>query len=478
MFKKMISACVGVTALLGVSCTDAHVSDTPDLSGAAATFESLKSNDIGLRVFLQDIPKGGDLHNHLFGAVYGESWIRWAEEDGMCLDKDALAIRFPSAQGCGNLTTVKQALGNNQVLRNELIDKFSLRDFVPYAGWSGHDQFFATFGVMAALPSRFGDMVAETANLAGEQHVSYLELMHTMELFETILPMVAALPMSGDAATDYKTLMDSEFGLELPNMVARARRDIDTAMARKDELLGCGTDTPKPGCDVVVRFLNQPVRTLPSSAVFAHMIFGWHLMAEDERFVGTTLVAPEDDFTALKYYGEHMRQIDYLYNTLGPRNVSLHAGELWLGLVHPKELRFHINDAVKIGHAKRIGHGTDIVFEADYKGLLKYMAEKDIMVEINLTSSDALLGVKASEHPFSVYRDAGVPISFSTDDEGVARIDLTHEYVRATQEFDLSYADIKRYTYNGLKYAFVDDQIKADMIKKLDVKFAEFESKF
>ena len=213
------------------------------------------------------MPKGGDLHNHLAGAVYAESWIKWAEEDGLCLDKSALAIRFPSADGCGDMPTMKDALNFNQDLRNEVIENFSLRDFVPYAGWSGHDQFFATFMDMGALPSRFGDMVAETADLAGAQNVAYLELMHTMELFETILPMVAAAPMTGDAAVDYETLMNGKFGSALPDIVARARKDIDTAMARKDELLKCGTENAMPGCNVEVRFLNQPVRTLPSSAV-------------------------------------------------------------------------------------------------------------------------------------------------------------------------------------------------------------------
>ncbi len=474
LFKNVIL--MGAAAAL-ISCSGQAPKLAPKI-GAGAKMDSIKDNDIALRVFLQDMPKGGDLHNHLFGAVYAEDWLKWAEQDGMCIDAEALAIRFPSADGCGELSTAKTALMGDQVLRNELIDKFSVRDFVPYAGWSAHDQFFQTFSAMAAMPSRFGDMVAQTANLAGEQNVSYLELLHTMELFETILPMVGGMVLSGDAAADYKTLMESEFGKQLPNMIARAKKDIDIAETRKNQLLGCETDTPKPGCAVIVRYLNQPVRTLPSAAVFAHTIFGWHLMEQDSRFVGTNLVAPEDDFIALRDYDDHMEQIDFLYKTLGPRNVSLHAGELWLGLVHPSELRDHINGAVKIGHAKRIGHGTDIVFETNYKDLLKHMAKNEIMVEINLTSSDALLGIKGNAHPYSVYKNAGVPMSFSTDDEGVARIDITHEYMRAVQELGVSYADLKQHTYNGLKYAFVDEGLKTVMIKNLDAKFAKFESGF
>ncbi|HHL43420.1 MAG TPA: adenosine deaminase, partial [Hellea balneolensis] len=459
--------------LLLVSC-----SQEASLSGAAGKFESIRNNKIELREFVQAMPKGGDLHNHLFGAVYAESILRYAEEDGMCIDADALAVRYPGPDGCGALSDAKTALAGNQDLRNRLIDQFSIRDFVPSPGWSGHDQFFRTFGLMAALPYRFADMTAEAANNAGRQNITYLELLHTMELFETILPMVGGLEMTGDPEKDYKTLMASEFGQKLPEMVARAKADMEAAMRRKDELLGCGTDHAEPGCKVVIRFQNQPVRTLPLAAVYAHTIFGWQMMQESKWFVGTNLVAPEDDFISLRDYDTHMAQIDYLYKTLGPRNISLHAGELWLGLVHPEELRDHIRKAVEIGHAKRIGHGTDITFEDNYKQLLAHMAKNEIMVEINLTSSEVLLGITADAHPLSVYRKAGVPVALSSDDEGVARIDLTHEYVRAVNEFDLSYADLKEMTYNSLKYAFADEETKAAMIKSLDERFAQFESQF
>jgi len=446
--------------------------------GVEGQFEKVKANHIALRQFIQAMPKGGDLHNHLSGAVYAESWIRWAEEDGMCLNSKILAIQYPDADGCGDMATMQSALKDNQKLRNELIEKLSLRDYVPHTGWSGHDQFFDTFMSMAAMPIRFGDMIADAANLAGRQNIEYLELMHTQALFGTILPMVGGMTMTGDSETDYKALMDSKFGSALPTIVAEAKLEIDQAMARKNELLKCGTDRAEPGCKVKVRFLSQNVRTLPPSAVFAHAIFSWHLMKKDSRVVGTNLVAPEDDYIALRDYKQHMAQLNYLYKTLGEWNVALHAGELWLGLVHPKELRFHITEAVMIANAKRIGHGTDIVFETDYKSLLKYMKEQGIAVEISLTSSDIILGIKGAKHPITVYRDAGIPITLSTDDEGVSRIDLSYEYVRAIQEFDLSYSDIKDISYNGLKYAFLPEPEKAVMLKSLDKRFLEFENRF
>ena len=477
-FYTLTASVFAASVLIGCTPTGPETTQTDKLASTdvASTFESIRDNQVELRAFLQDMPKGGDLHNHLFGAVYAENWIKWASEDGLCLDAKIPALRFPAQDGCGALPSVKTALNGNQDLRNRLIDKLSVRDFVPASGWSGHDQFFASFSSMAALPSRFGDMTADAARMAAKDHVSYIELLQTMELFETILPMVAATPMTGDAEKDYKTLMSGPFGKALPEMVSRARKDIDTAMARKDKILGCGTPKAEPACAVEIRFINQPIRTLPLSAVYAHQIFGWELMKQDKRFVATNLVAPEDDYISLRDYNAHMRQLDYLYKTLGPRHVSLHAGELWLGLVAPDDLRDHIRKAIKIGHAERIGHGTDIVFEDGYRDTLKTMKDKDIAVEISLTSSDVILGVKGSAHPFTLYRKAGVPITLSTDDEGVSRDDLTTEYIRAAQNYHLSYQDLKQISYNGLKYAFVDDETKARLLKDLDAKFVSFEA--
>ena len=122
----------------------------------------------------------------------------------------------------------------------------------------------------------------------------------------------------------------------------------------------------------------------------------------------------------------------------------------------PKELRFHIGEAVRVAGATRIGHGVDILHEDDAEALLAEMAERRVLVEINLTSNDVILGVAGSDHPFATYRAFGVPMALSTDDEGVARIDLSHEYRRAVTTYDLNYADVKAMSRNGLTHAFID----------------------
>jgi adenosine deaminase len=136
----------------------------------------------------------------------------------------------------------------------------------------------------------------------------------------------------------------------------------------------------------------------------------------------------------------------------------LHAGELAPGLVPPEGLRFHIRQAVELGHAERIGHGVDLMYEDDAPALLKELAQKHVMIEINLSSNEGILGIKGAEHPFANYRAARVPVALSTDDEGVSRIDLTHEYVRAALDYRLSYQDLKQLARTGMEHSFLPGQ--------------------
>ncbi len=53
------------------------------------------------------------------------------------------------------------------------------------------------------------------------------------------------------------------------------------------------------------------------------------------------------------------------------------------------------------------------------------------------------------------YIASHVPFALSTDDEGVSRIDLTHEYVKAADEQDLTYAELKRSARASLEHSFL-----------------------
>jgi adenosine deaminase len=154
-------------------------------------------------------------------------------------------------------------------------------------------------------------------------------------------------------------------------------------------------------------------------------------------------------------YHRQMLMLDYLHSVYPKVHISLHAGEIAPSIVPPEGLRFHIREAIDLGHAERIGHGVDIMYENEPQALLKEMALRHIMTEINLTSNDVILGVTGAWHPLPAYRAAGVPVALSTDDEGVSRINLTHEYTRAALDFNLSYLDLKKMARTSLEHSFL-----------------------
>ena len=74
-----------------------------------------------------------------------------------------------------------------------------------------------------------------------------------------------------------------------------------------------------------------------------------------------------------------------------------------------------------------------------------------------------------------MYRAADVPTALSTDDEGVSRIDLTHEYLRAVLTYDPSWADVVELSQNSLRYAFLPEPDKTVLLAELDGRLAAFE---
>ena len=142
-----------------------------------ARFAQLRNHPPSLYAFLLRMPKGGDLHNHMSGAVYAESYLHAAAVDRLCANLKTGAIVAPEAGGaCGDNVPAAQAESDN-ALRNALIDSLSMRNFVP-SRESGHEHFFATFGKFGPWREEHrGEFLAEITRRAAGQNESYLELM-------------------------------------------------------------------------------------------------------------------------------------------------------------------------------------------------------------------------------------------------------------------------------------------------------------
>jgi hypothetical protein len=66
-----------------------------------------------------------------------------------------------------------------------------------------------------------------------------------------------------------------------------------------------------------------------------------------------------------------------------------------------------------------------------------------------------ILGVSGDDHPLPIYMKYGVPVALASDDEGVSRSDMTHEYLRAIESYHLTYADLKRFARQSLEHSFL-----------------------
>ncbi len=423
-------------------------------------FERVKEKGVFLRDFLGRFPKGGELHTHFDGAVYAESYIAWAAEDGKCVDLDTATITLPPCASSDGRPAVAE-IEDDATTVNRLIDAMSIRNY-EWGSMSGHDQFFVTFARFAdAISGREGDMLTEIANRAARQNNHYLEMIY---IFGMQRAMAWGASMMGKLDTDtLDAWVQSE---ELQAIYDEVVSETDQMERDWQTLSGCETSSPQPGCAVSIRHLSAVIRVLPREMVLAQTVLAFMLVENDPRYVGLNYVAPEDHPVALRDYDWHMEMIGALGERFphAANHITLHSGELSLGLVPTAALRSNIDKAINIAGATRIGHGVDIVYEDRSHELLKQMAEEEILVEINLTSNAVILGVSGQDHPFELYRRYGVPLALSTDDEGVARIDITYEYQRAVETYDLSYADIKSLSRNALAYSYLPgDNLFDDM---------------
>ncbi|HEY7067127.1 MAG TPA: adenosine deaminase [Chloroflexota bacterium] len=423
----------------------------PAAERTAAYFEAVRGDPLALGAFLRAMPKGGDIHNHPSGAEYAERFLAYAGEDGLCVVRETMTLVAPEppCDAAAGRPPAASAL-TDQSLYDALVDAWSMRNWDP-ARISGHDQFFGTFDRFgAAWNGRTGDVLADVIAQAGAENVMYLELM-----FGVDGGRASALGAQVGWDDDLGRLRERLLAAGMDDAVAAARHDLDVAEARVRERLRCGTPDADRGCAVTVRYLQTGTRVLPPERVFAQFLAGYELVRTDPRVVGINLVAPEDAYVARRDYRLHMAMLDYLHGVAPDVPIALHAGELAPGLVPPEDLSFHVRAAVEQGHARRIGHGVDVMYEDDPFGLLDEMARRDVLVEIAFVSNAQILDVSGAEHPFPTYRAAGVPVTLATDDEGVSRSTMTAQYQHGVEGYGLGYADVKQLARQSLEHAFV-----------------------
>lgn len=455
MMKPSLSRVTNRAASVALIFVCLSVTAAQSLGPTARTsryFESIRNSPPQLLAFLRQMPKGADLHNHLSGAVYAESYIQWAAESGDCIN---LTTMYASLPPCTTgQVPIANALTSGSLYR-QIIDAWSMRNW-QLSGQSGHDHFFDTFGKFGvATYNQSGKMLAETVARAARGGVIYMELMLTPDGTSTgVLSSQIGdkVGWDGNPQSTLTKLKSNGIDAAVPLSI----KNLNDQEAEKDRILKCGTPQADPGCAVVIRYIAQVARGSALGPVFAQMVTGFALSNDpNSKIVALNLVQAEDGLSSMQNFPVHMQMLQFLRPLYPRAHLSLHAGELAPGIVPPDGLSFHIRDSVMIAQANRIGHGVDVTHETNADGLLKEMAKRRVMLEICLTSNDVILGVSGSQHPLATYLKYGVPVALATDDEGVSRSEISREYLRAVEDQKLDYAQLKAMTRNSLEYSFV-----------------------
>lgn len=419
-------------------------------------FESIRKSPPKQLAFLLKMPKGADLHNHLSGSIYAERYIEWAAENGLCVNNRTMALAVPASPSkCTTEQTPVTAALTNYVLYRQMVDAWSMRNW-QLSGQSGHDHFFDAFGLFGpATYNTSGRMLAEAVKSAARGRVSYVELMLTPDGTPTGIAssqIGEKVGWDGNSANTLSKLKAN--GIE--TAAAIGLRNLQAMESDKDELLHCGTPDADAGCSVTIRYVAQVGRNSSLGQVFAQMVTGLALANDPQsKVVAVNLVQGEDGLNSMRNFSTHMVMLRYLRGVYPRAHVTLHAGELAPGLVSPDGLLFHIRESVMVARAERIGHGVDIMHETDPVELMKEMARRNVLVEICLSSNDLILGVSGSRHPLATYLAYGVPVALATDDEGVARSEISREFLKAAEDQGLGYLQLKTMVRNSLQYAFI-----------------------
>lgn len=421
---------------------------------AADTFDGLLTDPTGLAAFLKAMPKGGDLHNHLSGAVYAETYLDWAHSDGDCVNTSSY-----SAVNSGSCSTSNIAVPTSGTFYDSIVHAWSMEGFTAGAE-TGHDHFFATFGKYGLVAGSHRDQtIADVATRAADENEVYVETM--FNLAKNTGTLSASLWSGTLTAADLPTLYNQlTTNAGFANAITNDVNVVTSAAAGYRNVLGCSAPMAPDACNVNVRFIAQVSRTGASDQVFGQLVGAFEMASRTNQIVALNLSSPEDDTASLTNYDLHMAMLDFLhtkYASTSPLHVTLHAGELTAAYLPANSTAntYHIRAAVETGHAERIGHGLDIATETNPTDLMAEMAANHVLVEVCLSSNDQILEVSGAAHPLATYLAAGVPVALATDDQGVSRSSMAGEYQRAALDQHLTYRQIKTMARNSLEHAFV-----------------------
>lgn len=435
-----------------------------------------------LFAFFSQMPKGGDLHHHYSGSVYAETYADYVIAKDYLINIKTLEVKKEIDEKVIAESEWKRfsELKNIYEVKADLVRKWSVKDFKHgHSHISSADHFFATFSDFSvASRVTLEEGLTELKNRALLQNLSYLE---------TIFYRINWKPVQfeNEEELDNKFLKIQKDKNEVDlfsflekiysELLPKIEKITDIHNKNIKELHNKIVPDSK---DLIVRYQNYCLRFRQPTDMFIELMACFNSTEKSKLLVGANIVAPEHGDVSMRDYWLHMQFYRFLSIKYPNVEFSMHSGELTLGLVRPEELGKHIRSTVDIANPKRIGHGVDIIYDTDFIETMRKIREKNIAIEINLTSNEFILNVSHDLHPLEVYHNYDIPMVICTDDEGVLRSSITEQYVLLRQRYELTYMEIKELVFNSIRYSFIEEKsIKDKLLKKLEDDFDDFEKK-
>ncbi|HEV7633377.1 MAG TPA: hypothetical protein VGO41_10345, partial [Steroidobacteraceae bacterium] len=334
-------------------------------NAAERWFEDLKASATPqqLYTFLYALPKGGDLHNHLTGAVRSE-WF-W---DAALAQESRGYIYYTKVriQNCVPYGT-NQYGGSPYLLLFKNIQAYTWQkldacqqseykrlqdlDDREKTGWlasvrldesyEGRDEFFNAIweriNDLLLNPHLIGEILLRNMEAYGKEGMVYLETQQGIE---------------GGVKADGAPYTNDEFAAILRATLASPRAK---------------------ATGVEVRFQNALLRFTPVAEQRLRDLYAINDRYRD-LFVGVNMVGREDNDKGYPLrFLPVLRELRHKYPDI---NLSIHAGEV-------DEPNYHIRDTLLLG-AQRIGHGVNLITDPE---TMVMMRNGPYLVEINLISN-------------------------------------------------------------------------------------------
>lgn len=416
-------------------------------------FESFKATATPQQMYalLYAMPKGGDLHNHLTGAVrsewYWDAAIASAQRGYFYYTKTRIANCVPYGNneygGQAYLMLFRiisqqqyaalDACQKGEYKRLQDLDATEKSAFLESMrldqNWEGRDEFFEAIWIrinqMLKNPYIITEILLKNMEAFGKEGLMYLETQQGVEG----AVRADGTPFSTDEVADI-------FRQALASPRAKAT-------------------------GVTVRFQNALLRFTPDAEDRLRELYALTDKYRD-LYVGVNMVGREDNDKGYPLrFLPVLRELRHKYPEI---NLSIHAGEV-------DEPNSHIRDTLLLG-AMRIGHGVNLITQPE---TMLLMRNGPYMVEINLVSNLLLEYVSDySQHPFPEYLRTGIPVALSTDDRGMWDSNLTDEFYTAVREFNLSWDELVLLGRNSIKYSFLDPVTKQKLSDEFDSRIAAF----